>query len=127
MTNSWHAIRIAVCTCAHVPRSEARLGWLQECGIEVDEEQYAAGFTANLMNSLHAWASGATFAEVTSKTSIYEGTLIRCARRLMELMNQIIYAADKVGEHEMKQRVEAALACLQRGIMFTSSLYLAGS
>ena len=98
---------------------------MQECGLELDEEKYTATFTPNLMVPLFNWAKGSSFYEVTKTTSIFEGTLIRCSRRLCELMNQIIYAADKVGEAEMKAQMEAALASLQRGIMFCGSLYLA--
>ena len=97
---------------------------LQECGLTLEEEKYVESFTPNLMVPLFRWAQGATFAEVVDKCKMFEGTLIRCTRRLMELMNQIVYAADKVGEMEMKEQMEAALHSLQRGIMFCGSLYL---
>lgn len=71
------------------------------------------------------WARGATFKEVSDGTMIFEGTLIRCARRLMELMNQIIVAAQQIGERNMEQQVQCALDSMQRGIMFCGSLYLA--
>jgi ATP-dependent RNA helicase DOB1 len=96
----------------------------QECGIELDEEKYVARFTPNLMVPLYTWASGASFADITKDTSIFEGTLIRCTRRLMELFDQIIYAADQVGETEMKEQMSKALKSLQRGIMYCGSLYL---
>lgn len=98
---------------------------MQECGLELNEEQYIASFTKTLMVPLYNWSKGAKFSEVVKHSHIFEGTLIRCARRLCELMNQVIYAADKVGELEMKQQMEHALASMQRGIMFRSSLYLA--
>lgn len=97
---------------------------MQECGLELTEKTYIEGFTANLMVPLYKWSKGASFAEISEKTSIYEGTLIRCARRLMELMTQIVYAAEQVGEAEMKTQMQAALESLQRGIMFCGSLYL---
>lgn len=97
---------------------------MQECGLVLDQENYIQGFTTNLMVPFQAWASGSSFKEVTENTMIYEGTLIRCARRLMELMNQVIYAAQKVGEKEMEDQVTAALNSMQRGIMFCGSLYL---
>ena len=97
---------------------------MQECGLELDEAAYLKGFTPNLMLPLYKWSKGATFAEISEKTSIYEGTLIRCARRLMELMTQIVYAAEQVGEAEMKAQLRAALDSMQRGIMFCGSLYL---
>jgi ATP-dependent RNA helicase DOB1 len=97
---------------------------VQECGLQLDEETYVKSFTPNLMVPLYKWSKGASFKEITEKSSIYEGTLIRCARRLSELLNQIICAAEKVGEKEMQAQMEVALKSLQRGIMFCSSLYL---
>jgi ATP-dependent RNA helicase DOB1 len=76
------------------------------------------------MVPLHSWAKGASFAEVTNDSSIFEGTLIRCTRRLMEIMDQVIAAAEKIGETEMKEQMSKAAASLRRGIMFCGSLYL---
>ena len=97
---------------------------VQECGLVLDQEAYVQGFTTNLMVPFQAWAGGASFKDITENSMIYEGTLIRCARRLMELMNQVIYAAQKVGEKDMEEQVTAALKSMQRGIMFCGSLYL---
>ena len=99
--------------------------FLQECGLEQDEQQYVDGFTTVLMVPFLKWARGATFREVSDGTMIFEGTLIRCARRLMELMNQVIVAAQQIGDQEMEQQVQKALESMQRGIMFCGSLYLA--
>lgn len=90
----------------------------------MEQESYTQTFTTNLMVPFYSWANGASFKEVTENTMIYEGTLIRCARRLMELMNQVIFAAQKVGEKDMEEQVTAALNSMQRGIMFCGSLYL---
>jgi superfamily II RNA helicase len=90
----------------------------------MSRDEYVESFTLNLMVPFFRWASGATFREITDNTLIYEGTLIRCARRLMELMNQVIFAAEQIGEKEMQEQMEAALKCMQRGIMFSGSLYL---
>ena len=62
---------------------------VQECGLELDEDKYIESFTPNLMVPLFRWAKGASFAEVAKGTQIFEGTLIRCTRRLMELMAQV--------------------------------------
>jgi superfamily II RNA helicase len=61
----------------------------QECGLELDKDKYIGRFTVNLMAPLFRWARGASFAEVTEDCGIYEGTLIRGARRLMELLSQV--------------------------------------
>lgn len=90
----------------------------------MDVEKYTVGFTPNLMVPLYKWSQGSTFQEVADLTPIHEGTVIRCARRLMELMGQLIFAADKVGETEMHKMLVDSLATIQRGIMFSGSLYL---
>lgn len=97
---------------------------LQECGLEVDKEAYTMSFTTHPMGPLYAWSLGRSFKEVTEATTIYEGSLIRCTRRLMELMLQLIVAAEKVGDMEMGEKIKASLETIQRGIMFYGSLYL---
>lgn len=98
---------------------------LQECGLEQDEQAYVDGFTTVLMVPFLKWARGATFREVSDGTMVFEGTLIRCARRLMELMNQVIVAAQQIGDQKMEEQIQQALDSMQRGIMFCGSLYLA--
>lgn len=93
--------------------------------MEHDEQDYVDGFTTVLMVPFLKWARGATFREVSDGTMIFEGTLIRCARRLMELINQVIVAAQQIGEKEMEDQMTKALNAMQRGIMFCGSLYLA--
>lgn len=57
-------------------------------------------------------------------TDIYEGSIIRVARRLDELMQQLATAARSVGDETMAKRLEESNATLKRGIMFSASLYL---
>ncbi|RVW34431.1 DExH-box ATP-dependent RNA helicase DExH10 [Vitis vinifera] len=67
---------------------------------------------------------GATFAEVIQMTDIFEGSIIRSARRLDEFLNQLRAAANAVGEANLENKFAAASESLRRGIMFANSLYL---
>lgn len=57
-------------------------------------------------------------------TDIFEGSIIRVARRLDELMQQLARAAKVVGDETLAQRFAESNETLRRGIMFSASLYL---
>jgi len=77
-----------------------------------------------LMDVIYCWSRGATFAEVMEMTDIFEGSVIRLARRLDEFLNQLRAAAEAVGEVNLEKKFEKASESLRRGIMFSNSLYL---
>lgn len=62
--------------------------------------------------------------QVAAKTDIFEGSIIRVARRLDELMQQLARAARVIGDEELAVRFEESNETLRRGIMFSASLYL---
>lgn len=62
--------------------------------------------------------------QVAAKTDIFEGSIIRVARRLDELMQQLARAARVIGDEELAVRFEDSNETLRRGIMFSASLYL---
>jgi len=97
-----------------------------ECGLLLDSARYVASFKSDLIPIMHAWLSGTarTFAELASMSDLFEGTLIRLARRLDELVNQLRKAAQAIGEKTLDDRLAAGQAKLRRGIMFTGSLYI---
>nr|GMC65020.1 DExH-box ATP-dependent RNA helicase DExH10-like [Ipomoea batatas] len=76
------------------------------------------------MDVIYCWSKGATFAEVIQMTDIFEGSIIRLARRLDEFLNQLKAAAHAVGEVGLENKFTAASESLRRGIMFANSLYL---
>lgn len=61
---------------------------------------------------------------MAAKTDIFEGSIIRVARRLDELMQQLARAARVIGDAELAERFEQSNETLKRGIMFSASLYL---
>ncbi|KAG2560632.1 hypothetical protein PVAP13_8KG080900 [Panicum virgatum] len=97
----------------------------RECKLEVNVEEYVESTCRPyLMDVIYCWSRGATFAEVMEMTDIFEGSVIRLARRLDEFLNQLRAAAEAVGEVNLEKKFEKASESLRRGIMFSNSLYL---
>ncbi|KAF8711132.1 hypothetical protein HU200_029140 [Digitaria exilis] len=96
----------------------------RECKLEINVEEYVESTCRPyLMDVIYCWSRGATFAEVMEMTDIFEGSVIRLARRLDEFLNQLRAAAEAVGEVNL-EKFEKASESLRRGIMFSNSLYL---
>ncbi|WOG90986.1 hypothetical protein DCAR_0310234 [Daucus carota subsp. sativus] len=106
--------------------SARRIAEIQhECKLEVVVDEYVeAAVRPFLMDVIYCWSKGATFAEVIQMTDIFEGSIIRLARRLDEFLNQLRAAAHAVGEGDLESKFAAASESLRRGIMFANSLYL---
>lgn len=97
----------------------------RECKLEVNVEEYVESTVRPfMMDVIYCWSKGATFAEVIQMTDIFEGSIIRSARRLDEFLNQLSSAARAVGEANLETKFAAASESLRRGIMFANSLYL---
>lgn len=96
----------------------------RESKLEVDVDEYVGSFTPYLMDIIYKWSQGATFAEITLNTDIFEGSIIRATRRLDELMQQLEQAAKVVGDTELAARFAESRATIRRDIMFAASLYV---
>lgn len=44
-----------------------------EAKLEIDEETYLSSFKPHLMDVVHTWATGATFAHICKMTDVFEG------------------------------------------------------
>ena len=56
-----------------------------EAKLEIDEETYLSSFKPHLMDVVHTWATGATFAHICKMTDVFEGRAGLCVRvALME-------------------------------------------
>ncbi|KAM5553543.1 DExH-box ATP-dependent RNA helicase DExH10 [Rosa sericea] len=106
--------------------SARRIAEIQnECKLETDVDEYVESTVRPfLMDVIYCWSKGASFADVIQMTEIFEGSIIRSARRLDEFLNQLRTAANAVGEVDLEKKFEAASESLRRGIMFANSLYL---
>ncbi|VDD88900.1 unnamed protein product [Enterobius vermicularis] len=96
----------------------------KESKLDIDEEKYVESFKPTMMDVVFDWCSGATFAQVLEKTEVFEGSVIRCMRRLEELLREMINAAKAMGNRDVEAKFEEARSKLKRDIVFTASLYL---
>ncbi|XP_037340637.2 exosome RNA helicase MTR4 [Pungitius pungitius] len=113
----------------------APLRQMQECAkriakvsadakLEVDEETYLGQFKPHLMDVVFAWANGATFAQICKMTDVFEGSIIRCMRRLEEVLRQMCSAAKAIGNTELENKFSEGITKIKRDIVFAASLYL---
>lgn len=95
-----------------------------EAKLEIDEELYLNSFKPNLMDVVYTWANGATFAQICKMTDVFEGSIIRCMRRLEELLRQMCQAAKAIGNTELENKFAEGITKIKRDIVFAASLYL---
>ncbi|OXB80156.1 UNVERIFIED_CONTAM: hypothetical protein H355_011614 [Colinus virginianus] len=95
-----------------------------EAKLEIDEENYLNSFRPNLMDVVYTWANGASFAHICKMTDVFEGSIIRCMRRLEELLRQMCQAAKAIGNTELENKFAEGITKIKRDIVFAASLYL---
>jgi ATP-dependent RNA helicase DOB1 len=114
LQNAFNALR-AVCTRVATVKKESK--------IHIDVEEYVDSFSPVAMKVVYNWCLGKSFAEVCQLTQMFEGAIVRCMRRLEELLRQLVTAAKSIGNSELEQKIEQGSEKLKRGIAFQSSLY----
>lgn len=55
---------------------------------------------------------------------VFEGSIIRCIKRLEELLRQMADAAKAIGNTELEHKFNEATTKIKRDIVFAASLYL---
>ncbi|XP_059449280.1 DExH-box ATP-dependent RNA helicase DExH9 [Corylus avellana] len=95
-----------------------------ECKVQIDVENFVNSFRPDIMEAVYAWAKGSKFYEIMEITQVFEGSLIRAIRRLEEVLQQLIQAAQSIGETELESKFEEAVSKIKRDIVFAASLYL---
>lgn len=95
-----------------------------ECKLDLNEDEYIQRFRPELMDVVYAWCRGAKFLKICKMTEVYEGSIIRCMRRLEELLRQLGQAAKSIGNVELEAKFTDGIAKLKRDIVFANSLYL---
>ncbi|KAJ6818893.1 DExH-box ATP-dependent RNA helicase DExH9 [Iris pallida] len=95
-----------------------------ECKVQIDVENFINSFRPDIMEAVYAWAKGSKFFEIMEITQVFEGSLIRAIRRLEEVLQQLIVASKSIGETQMEDKFEEAVAKIKRDIVFAASLYL---
>jgi ATP-dependent RNA helicase DOB1 len=96
----------------------------RESKLELDEDEYIQKFRPNIMDVVYAWSQGSSFAKLCKMTDAFEGSIIRCMRRLEELLRQMCQAAKVIGNADLENKFAEADKCIKRDIVFAASLYL---
>jgi ATP-dependent RNA helicase DOB1 len=107
----------------------------QESKMNIVEEEYISSFRPELMEVVFSWAKGSNFQEIwfvfpedsltnSKKTDIYEGSLIRAFRLLVEVLRQMVQASKAIGNSELENKFAAAITAIKRDIVFAPSLVL---
>ncbi|XP_071490338.1 exosome RNA helicase MTR4-like [Diadema antillarum] len=95
-----------------------------EAKLDIDEEDYVMSFKSTLMEVVYAWASGSSFSQICKMTDTFEGSIIRCMRRLEELIKEMCHAAKAIGNTELENKFAEGIVKIKRDIVFAASLYL---
>ncbi|XP_042906930.1 exosome RNA helicase MTR4 [Parasteatoda tepidariorum] len=96
----------------------------KECKLELDSENYVESFRPHLMDVVSSWSKGASFLQISKMTDVFEGSVIRCMRRLEELLRQMCQAAKAIGNTELEKKFSDGIKLIKRDIVFAASLYL---
>lgn len=96
----------------------------KEAKLPLDESDYVESFRPHLMDVIHAWSKGANFGQICKMTDVFEGSIIRCMRRLEELLRQMCQAAKSIGNTDLENKFSEAIKLIKRDIVFAASLYL---
>lgn len=95
-----------------------------EAKLDLEEEDYISKFKPTLMDVVLAWCKGATFLQICKMSDVFEGSIIRCMRRLEEVLRQLCQAAKNIGNTDLENKFSEAIKLLKRDIVFAASLYL---
>nr|XP_031861831.1 uncharacterized protein CI109_002660 [Kwoniella shandongensis]KAA5528903.1 hypothetical protein CI109_002660 [Kwoniella shandongensis] len=97
-----------------------------ESGIALVEDEYVQSFKVEMMDAVLQWCKGAKFSDICNLTDIFEGSIIRCFRRLQELIRQMGAAAHAIGNTELEEKFAKSMELLERPntVVFNPSLYL---
>lgn len=96
----------------------------REAKIDIDEELYVDSFRPHMMDIVNAWCNGCTFSEICKMTDVFEGSIIRCMRRLEETLRQMCQASKAIGNTELENKFAEGIRRIKRDIVFAASLYL---
>ena len=95
----------------------------QECKIPVDPEEYVSQLKPQMMDVVYSWCTGSKFADICKLTNNFEGSIIRCMRRLEELLRELGMASKAIGNTELEAKFNEAITKIRRDIVFAVSLY----
>ncbi|KAL8562296.1 hypothetical protein ACOMHN_037252 [Nucella lapillus] len=96
----------------------------REAKLEIEEETYVESFRPHMMDIVYEWCNGCSFSKICKMTDIFEGSVIRCMRRLEETLRQMVQASKAIGNTELENKFAEGIRQIKRDIVFAASLYL---
>lgn len=96
----------------------------KDANMEMVVDEFVEQFKPDIMEAVFAWCSGKRFSEVMQLTGVFEGSLIRCIRRLVELLRQLCVASKIIGDVILEALFKGVIQKMKRDIIFAGSLYL---
>jgi ATP-dependent RNA helicase DOB1 len=97
---------------------------VQESKLTIDVDVFVDSFRAELMDVSYEWSKGMKFVDVVKLTDVYEGSIIRCIRRIEELIGEMINACKIMGNDKLAEVFGECRGKVKRDIVFAGSLYL---
>jgi len=97
---------------------------MHDSGVLADVEEYVGQLKPHMMEVVIAWMNGKSFLEVTSQSSLFEGSIVRMMRRLDDLVRELSKAAKIIGNDPLSKKMSEGREKLRRGIIFSPSLYI---
>eukprot|EP01006_Ploeotia_vitrea_P011915 TRINITY_DN31653_c0_g1_i1.p1 TRINITY_DN31653_c0_g1~~TRINITY_DN31653_c0_g1_i1.p1 ORF type:complete len:959 (-),score=119.94 TRINITY_DN31653_c0_g1_i1:119-2995(-) len=95
-----------------------------ESKMEIEEDKELAKINPAVIEVVHKWMNGKTFAETIKGTTVFEGSIIRILRRLEEVLRQCTAASRALGDEKLVSKFQEAHRDIKRDIVFSASLYL---
>jgi ATP-dependent RNA helicase DOB1 len=99
-----------------------------ECKIDdvrmKNEQDYIDSLRHELVDVVYAWCKGASFAQISKMTGIFEGSIIRSIRNLEELLRQMCMASKAIGNEMLEAKFLEGIRLIKRDVVFAASLYL---
>ncbi|KAK3910367.1 Exosome RNA helicase MTR4 [Frankliniella fusca] len=95
-----------------------------EAKLDIKEDDYVSQFKPFLMDVVYAWCKGSSFLDICKMTDIFEGSIIRCMRRLEEVLRQLCQASKNIGNTDLENKFSEGIKLMKRDIVFAASLYL---
>lgn len=97
-----------------------------ESKLPLVEDEYVQSFKVEMCALVYAWCKGSPFSEIVKMTDIFEGSIIRALRRLLELLRQLVLASNVIGNNDLEAKFTRCIEIMERtnSVVFNPSLYL---
>ncbi|VDM61003.1 unnamed protein product [Angiostrongylus costaricensis] len=75
-----------------------------ECKLDIIEDKYVESFKPGMIDVVYEWVNGVSFEEIIKNSDIFEGSIIRCLRRLEEVLREMVNVAKAMQNPELEEK-----------------------